>query len=74
MSSNDGSSDFQKFLDTQQYNRKGILRYEKIFGDMYISTGGQDTTTKFAKELDLKVRITNEILDALLVQIRLHNP
>ena len=27
-----------------QYTRKGILRYEKIFGDGYISTGGPETT------------------------------
>ena len=27
-----------------QYSRSGILRYEKIFGEGYISTGGHDTT------------------------------
>lgn len=27
-----------------QYTRTGILRYEKIFGDGYISTGGPETT------------------------------
>jgi phosphoethanolamine N-methyltransferase len=48
------SGDFQKFLDTQQYNRKGILVYECIFGKTYVSTGGQSTTTKFCQRLDLK--------------------
>ena len=27
-----------------QYSRKGILRYEMIFGDGYVSTGGPETT------------------------------
>jgi len=35
---------FQAFLDENQYSRKSILRYEKIFGPTYISTGGQETT------------------------------
>ena len=48
------SKDFQKFLDNQQYTRNGILRYEKIFGEDYVSTGGITTTTEFVKMLDLK--------------------
>ena len=35
---------FQAFLDENQYSRKSILRYERIFGPTYISTGGQETT------------------------------
>lgn len=35
---------FQQFLDNQQYTRRGILRYEKMFGAGYISTGGPSTT------------------------------
>lgn len=31
---------FQKFLDTQQYTATGILRYERIFGEGFVSTGG----------------------------------
>ena len=49
------SANFQKFLDEQQYNKRGILRYEMIFGETYVSTGGQETTTKFCNDLELKV-------------------
>ena len=49
------SANFQKFLDEQQYNKNGILRYEMIFGETYVSTGGQETTTKFCNDLELKV-------------------
>ena len=38
------SAEFQKFLDEQQYSRNGILRYEKIFGEDFVSTGGITTT------------------------------
>merc|ERR1711893_169002 len=44
----------QKFLDSQQYTRKGILLYEKIFGYTYLSTGGKDTTERFCANLNLK--------------------
>merc|ERR1719319_276503 len=43
--------EFQTFLDTHQYARKGILLYERIFGDTYVSTGGASTTAKFCSEL-----------------------
>ncbi|XP_016395269.1 phosphoethanolamine N-methyltransferase 3-like [Sinocyclocheilus rhinocerous] len=39
-----GFSTFQEFLDNQQYTRRGILRYEKMFGSGYVSTGGISTT------------------------------
>jgi len=48
------SKEFQKFLDEQQYSRNGILRYEKIFGEDFVSTGGIDTTREFVKILKLK--------------------
>lgn len=31
---------FQRFLDTVQYKCTGILRYERVFGPGYVSTGG----------------------------------
>ena len=40
----DEHSTFQDFLDQQQYSRNGVLRYEKIFGPGFVSTGGLDTT------------------------------
>jgi phosphoethanolamine N-methyltransferase len=45
---------FQNFLDNQQYSNASITRYEKIFGEGYVSTGGQDTTTEFVAKLDLQ--------------------
>jgi len=44
----------QEFLDNQQYAIDGILRYEKIFGYGYVSTGGPETTEEFVKMLDLQ--------------------
>ena len=48
------SEDFQKFLDHQQYSRNGILRYEQIFGQDYVSTGGAETSEEFVAMLNLK--------------------
>ncbi|TRY93992.1 hypothetical protein DNTS_021137 [Danionella cerebrum] len=48
-----GFSTFQEFLDKQQYTRRGILRYEKMFGSGYVSTGGFSTTKEFVEMLDL---------------------
>eukprot|EP00051_Salpingoeca_urceolata_P020647 m.312398 g.312398 ORF g.312398 m.312398 type:complete len:435 (+) comp19658_c3_seq1:174-1478(+) len=45
---------FQQFLDSSQYTREGILRYEQIFGAGFVSTGGPDTTKEFCAMLDLK--------------------
>lgn len=39
-----GFTTFQQFLDNQQYTNRGILRYEKMFGAGYVSTGGPSTT------------------------------
>eukprot|EP00250_Pteridium_aquilinum_P022641 c25496_g1_i1 orf=374-1858(+) len=49
-----GERNFQRFLDTSQYKLNGILRYEWIFGEGFVSTGGKDTTQEFVKKLDLK--------------------
>merc|ERR1712176_1066618 len=48
------SAEFQKFLDQQQYSRNGILRYEKIFGEDFVSTGGVTTTKDFCARLGLR--------------------
>ncbi|KAK2715291.1 uncharacterized protein LOC136035681 isoform X2 [Artemia franciscana] len=45
---------FQAFLDENQYSRSGILRYERIFGPTFVSTGGLETTMEFCKLLNLK--------------------
>lgn len=49
-----GEKNFQRFLDTSQYKLNGILRYERIFGEGFVSTGGKDTTQEFVKMLDLQ--------------------
>ena len=41
-------------MDHKQYSRNGILRYERIFGAGFVSTGGVDTTLMFLKGLDLQ--------------------
>ncbi|KAF3785384.1 Phosphoethanolamine N-methyltransferase 3 [Nymphaea thermarum] len=45
---------FQRFLDNVQYKSSGILRYERVFGEGFVSTGGLDTTKEFVSKLDLK--------------------
>ncbi|KAK3032115.1 hypothetical protein RJ639_037419 [Escallonia herrerae] len=45
---------FQRFLDNVQYKCSGILRYERIFGQGFVSTGGIDTTKEFVSKLALK--------------------
>ncbi|KAJ4848380.1 Glycylpeptide N-tetradecanoyltransferase 2 [Turnera subulata] len=45
---------FQRFLDNVQYKTNGILRYERVFGEGYVSTGGIETTKEFVAKLDLK--------------------
>ncbi|KAK2150774.1 hypothetical protein LSH36_390g02124 [Paralvinella palmiformis] len=55
------SKTFQEFLDQQQYSRNGILRYEKIFGRHFISTGGLDTTKEFVNMLELRPK--QKVLD-----------
>ena len=47
---------FQQFLDNQQYTRRGILRYEKMFGAGYVSTGGP-STTKVGLDLKTQTRM-----------------
>lgn len=46
--------DFQRFLDNVQYKTSGILRYERVFGEGFVSTGGIETTKEFVGMLDLK--------------------
>lgn len=45
---------FQRFLDNVQYKSSGILRYERVFGPGFVSTGGIDTTREFVGKLDLQ--------------------
>jgi len=49
--SNDNCS--HEFLDAGQYQKNGILRYERIFGETFVSTGGETTTKTFLNKLKL---------------------
>jgi len=49
-----GFKTLKEFMDHKQYSRNGVLRYEKIFGEGFVSTGGIDTTLEFLEQLDLK--------------------
>jgi len=50
-----GFKTLKEFFDHKQYTLNGILRYEKIYGDGFMSTGGKETTDNFLKRLDLKI-------------------
>jgi len=46
-----------------QYSRTGILRYEKIFGAGYVSTGGPETTEYLCAKLGEALRPGVRVLD-----------
>ncbi|XP_057465353.1 phosphomethylethanolamine N-methyltransferase-like [Actinidia eriantha] len=52
--SSENDRGFQLFLDNVQYKCNGILRYERVFGQGFVSTGGIETTEEFVSMLDLK--------------------
>ena len=43
----------QEFLDNKQYTELSILRYEAVYGNNYISPGGEDMADEFINSLDL---------------------
>jgi phosphoethanolamine N-methyltransferase len=46
-----------------QYTRAGILRYEKVFGHGYVSTGGHETTEYLCEKLGGSLRPGVRVLD-----------
>ena len=52
-----------KFDNNGQYSRTSILRYEKIFGEGYISTGGHATTEDLCPRLGASLRPGVRVLD-----------
>jgi phosphoethanolamine N-methyltransferase len=52
-----------KFDNNGQYSRSGILRYEKIFGEHYVSTGGHATTEDLCARLGSALRPGARVLD-----------
>jgi phosphoethanolamine N-methyltransferase len=57
----DDQTSFQDFLDQQQYSKGGVLRYEKIFGPGFVSTGGLDTTKVCLLMIEIKTMITKSM-------------
>lgn len=49
-----GFKTLKEFMDNAQYTRNGVLRYEKIFGSGFISTGGSTSTTSFYNDFESK--------------------
>ena len=47
------SSEFQNFLDGSQYTGKNIRRQEKIYGNKFVSHGGEETTVRLCSQLGL---------------------
>jgi phosphoethanolamine N-methyltransferase len=52
-----------KFDNQGQYSRTGILRYEMIFGEHYVSTGGPTTTADLCTRLGGALRPGVRVLD-----------
>lgn len=46
-----GGVSAQRFLDSQQYTNRGILRYERVFGSGFVSTGGLGEPVRSARVL-----------------------
>src|SRR5207248_560123 len=57
------ASSSPKFDNNGQYSRTGILRYEKVFGEGYISTGGHATTEDLCARLGPSLRPGVRVLD-----------
>jgi len=45
---------YQEFLDENQYTKHGLEKYEWIFGETFLSTGGLETTKEILDKLELK--------------------
>jgi phosphoethanolamine N-methyltransferase len=52
-----------KFDNHGQYSRTGILRYEMVFGEHYVSTGGAATTADLCARLGPSLRPGVRVLD-----------
>ena len=52
-----------RFDNRGQYSRSSILRYEKIFGEHYVSTGGAATTDDLCARLGDCLRPRARVLD-----------
>ncbi|CAN7136032.1 unnamed protein product, partial [Brassica rapa subsp. narinosa] len=51
----ENDKDFQRLLDNVQYKSNGILRYECVVGQGYVSPRGFETTKEFVAKIELKL-------------------
>ncbi len=63
MTTQTASAKSPKFDNQGQYSRTGILRYEMIFGEHYVSTGGAATTNDLCSRLGASLRPGVRVLD-----------
>lgn len=61
--STQGSSSEATYDNSGQYTRSGILRYERVFGTDYVSTGGHATTLDLCNRLGDSLRPGVRVLD-----------
>ncbi|CAH3041219.1 unnamed protein product [Pocillopora meandrina] len=54
MLKNGSKGNMQEFLDNNQYNKAGILMYERVFGKGFVSPGGMTTMKEFVGRLNLQ--------------------
>ena len=59
----DSSPATPRYDNQGQYSRTGILRYEKVFGEGYISTGGHETTEYLISKIPLTLSPGVRVLD-----------
>jgi phosphoethanolamine N-methyltransferase len=60
---NSQSSSTSTYDNQGQYTRTGILRYEKVFGHGYVSTGGHETTEYLCEKLGDSLKPGVRVLD-----------
>ncbi|CAF2271531.1 unnamed protein product [Brassica rapa] len=51
----ENDKDFRRFLNNVQYKSNGILRYECVVGQGYVSPRGFETTKEFVAKMELKL-------------------
>ncbi|XP_029851615.2 phosphoethanolamine N-methyltransferase 3 [Ixodes scapularis] len=50
----DNYNSFQEFLDQKQYSQQSVRRYEWIFGETFLSSGGLETAKDIVDKMNLK--------------------
>lgn len=69
----DDDRKFQKFLDTVQYKCSGILRYERVFGQGYVSTGGLGMSSELFRLPEKYLTLRNRVSCEFVMLIFMHS-